>query len=181
MRNELETPKICVSPADGTTKEVARFGPYNDGNDVFNKNANISYFIGHQADETRPQSILSGNRNLVTAEDGTKGGLELPRNQAGVVLGVECRLSRGSLRFGSRAEQFGPNDDIHGLSGSNFVLGDGSVQTLSSNKLQAQLLSDQGWKHFSVPNHNARANRVLLPDAIENASNNGKTGWLAQP
>lgn len=180
MHNELETPKICVSPADGTTKEVARFGPYNTGNDVFNKNMNISYFIGHQADETRPQSILSGNRNLVTAEGGTKDGLNKP-NQAGVVLGIQCTLSRGTLTFGRRAEKFGPNNDIHGLSGSNFVLGDGSVQTLSSNKLQAQLLSDQGWKHFSVPNHNARANRVLLPKAIDEASNGGKTGWLAQP
>lgn len=180
MRNELETPKILVSPADGTTKEVARFGPYNTGNDVFNKNMNISYFIGHQADETRPQSILSGNRNLVTAKGGTKEELNGP-NQAGVVLGIQCILSRGTLTFNRRSEKFGPSDDIHGLSGSNFVLGDGSVQTLSSNKLQAQLLSDQGWKHFSLPNHNNRANRALLPDAIKNASNNGTTGWLAQP
>lgn len=181
MRNELDTPKICVCPSDGTAEELARFGAYNGGNDVFKKNRNISYFIGHQADETMPQSILSGCRNLVTDEDGSKPGLNDPSRQAGVVLGIQCILSRGNLAFNRRAEKFGPNDDIHGLSGSNFVLGDGSVQTLSSNKLQAQLLSDTGWKHFSVPNHNDRANRASLPDAIANASNNGGNGWLAQP
>jgi hypothetical protein len=36
--------------------------------EAFNANQNISYFVGFDADETLPQSLLSGDRNITNSD-----------------------------------------------------------------------------------------------------------------
>ncbi len=57
--NELNSPKILVCPADSARRLANSFIPPVS-------NANISYFVGLDADATKPQTILSGDRNLST-------------------------------------------------------------------------------------------------------------------
>lgn len=57
MAAELATPKILICPTD-TRLPAANFPAL--------QNSNVSYFIGVAADYSRPESILAGDRNLVT-------------------------------------------------------------------------------------------------------------------
>ena len=61
MAAELVTSKILLCPADDRVP-AANFPSL--------QNSNISYFIGVDADYSRPESILSGDRNLVMAAPG---------------------------------------------------------------------------------------------------------------
>jgi prepilin-type N-terminal cleavage/methylation domain-containing protein len=58
--NELSTPKIVVCNSDGRTKQSDWENFRTQGNTT----PNISYFIGEDADETQPQKVLSGDRNI---------------------------------------------------------------------------------------------------------------------
>src|ERR1700744_3966822 len=53
--NELSTPKILVCPTD-TRQAGANFVSFG--------NRNLSYFMGLDADESHPQRLLDGDRNL---------------------------------------------------------------------------------------------------------------------
>ena len=55
MSNELSTPKILVCPADNRTA-AASFARL--------ENQNVSYFVGLNAEETRSQMLLTGDRNV---------------------------------------------------------------------------------------------------------------------
>jgi prepilin-type N-terminal cleavage/methylation domain-containing protein len=55
MSNEINAPKILICPAD-SRKAATSFG------DLQNKNT--SYFVGLDATDLRPKSLLSGDRNL---------------------------------------------------------------------------------------------------------------------
>lgn len=57
MSGELVTPKILICPAD-LRPPAANFAALN--------NDNVSYFAGVNADFSRPNSILAGDRNLAT-------------------------------------------------------------------------------------------------------------------
>jgi hypothetical protein len=94
-------------------------------------NTNISYFVGLDADGTQPQSILSGDRNI-------SGGV-LTSNRI-----MEFRATN-VLTWGQ---------DMH-VGVGNIGLGNGSVQSVSENGLQSQMLSraTNGLKvaRFAVP------------------------------
>jgi len=126
MSNELSTPKVVICPSDSSLNN----GRYTATNwfDVVNKGKNKanSYIIGFAAQETFPQMILSGDRNLtngtppVTSPIGT-GGF--------------------SAKFGTNhptATGAGFSKDIHQSAG-NLALGDGSVQQATSARLKEQL------------------------------------------
>lgn len=174
MRNELNTPKICVCPSDGTAVEATNFD-YESNNEPFNHNSNISYIIGHEADETQPATVLSGCLNITNeARPRILVGNDA-RNKQGVVL--RCQYNEGSRRGPWRGDPPGINDDIHGVSGSNFVLGDGSVHSKSTEGLREQLInSGPGYKTFSAPNRPPKpGRRASLPEGVDK-----NTGWLAQ-
>ena len=57
MSNELNTPKILVCPADWERPTATNFA-----NDVGNNH--VSYFLGLSCDQSRPQMLLSGDRNI---------------------------------------------------------------------------------------------------------------------
>jgi len=107
MSNELSSAKILYCPSDGARTRETNFTKLN--------NKNISYFIGLDADETKRQTILSGDRNI-------SGGL-LISNRI-----MEVRATN-VLVWGA---------DIHGHFG-NMGLSDGSVQQVNDVGLQKQV------------------------------------------
>ncbi len=109
MSNELSSPKILVCPRDAERFRASRFGPPL-------ANSNVSYFIGLEASETKPQSILTGDRNLI-------GGVT---NGALLIF-----LSNSVPRWEA---------SIHTNQG-NIALGDGSVQQLTAQTLARQFQS----------------------------------------
>jgi hypothetical protein len=107
MSNELNNPKILVCPADSKRKAARDFARLS--------NTNLSYFIGLDADESDPQRLLSGDRNII-------GGT----------------LSNGFLRLLATNSVVGWTRELHNNVG-NVGLSDGSVQQMTSAKLSDQL------------------------------------------
>jgi len=120
LSNELAVPKVLVCPADG--REAAPNFPSM-------RNTNLSYFIGLDADETRPQMLLAGDRNVTNGLTPSGGVLRLTPDRVA-----------------------GWTGDLHDGSG-NFALADGSVQQVSSARLNEQLRTSQDL-----------TNRVQLPE-----------------
>ena len=134
LSNELSTPKIVLCPSDGlgrveatswnTNRQPASFGV-----EAFYRNQNISYFVGFEADETLPQSLLSGDRNITNSDR--------PDISRGLIMRFRMRARSGEPRPLPTPDP-GFDNNIHDSSG-NVVLGDGSVQGLSSSKLRTQI------------------------------------------
>lgn len=113
LSNELSTPKILVCPADKRKIAAANF-------DSGFTDANVSYFLGFDASDELPQTLLSGDRNLAA------GGLPLGRGL--------FPLTTNTVLSWTTA--------IHNSCG-NICLADGSVQTLNSARL-AEAARNQG-------------------------------------
>jgi prepilin-type processing-associated H-X9-DG protein len=124
MSNELSSPKIVVCPADDRVS-AANFDQLS--------NTNVSYFIGLDADETRPAMFLTGDRNL------TSNGTPVPTGIAVITPG----------------SKFGWNKKIH-KPGGNVALADGSVQELTSAALATAAAS-------SITNSGTNVMRLLFP------------------
>jgi prepilin-type N-terminal cleavage/methylation domain-containing protein len=103
--NELNSPKILVCNSDSAKSRVSRWDLFTTGN--------LSYFLCQEADETKPQTILSGDRNAT-------GG--------------------GSWTYTDGAGQTTPSwgTDIHVKAG-NIGLADGSAQQVTDQNLRKQI------------------------------------------
>src|SRR5260221_475956 len=110
ISNELNSPKALTCNSDLDRKRVATYDKL--------KNKNLSYFVGLDADETRPQSILSGDRNVTTNG----------RLMSGILM-----LNSNSLGSWTK--------DIHKHAG-NIGLGDGSAQQVNDDNLRKQVNSN---------------------------------------
>ena len=108
ISNELSTPIIVSCPLDSERRETREWGQ-------FTNNSHLSYFVGINANQENPQSILAGDRNL------TLGGNSL-RNQ------VVTFPTNAAVGFDGR---------IHRFAG-NIAMGDGSVQQVTSSRLAEQ-------------------------------------------
>jgi len=106
MSNELGTPKVIACPADAN-----RIAATNFTTDL--NSSKVSYFVGLDADETSPQMLLAGDRNLTTN-------------------GVPVRSHLLTLRTNSRA---GWTSKIHQGHG-DVCLADGSVLQATIARLQ---------------------------------------------
>ncbi len=104
LSNELNRPFILACLADRTRRPAKDFDP------AFS-NGNVSYFVGLDADETRPDMLLTGDRNLV-------GGTRLPH-------GIRLITTNDTVSW---------SREIHRNQGT-VALGDGSVQQFSGPKL----------------------------------------------
>lgn len=123
MQNELgQSTRILVCPADERTPAQ---------NFLQLKNDNLSYFMGVGANENFPQSILGGDRNL---GPGTKPKNDFgysPKNGKGndVILQTNSPVC-WSLKMHSAGNVAGTG---------NVLLGDGSVQQVSSARFMSDL------------------------------------------
>jgi prepilin-type N-terminal cleavage/methylation domain-containing protein/prepilin-type processing-associated H-X9-DG protein len=117
LTNELITPKILWCPSDERRRAAAAFNPSPRASETTPSfgNQHISYFLGPNATDDQPQTILAGDRNLT--------------NETGVLGPGRHVLVTGS--------KLGFDDQIHQNAG-NILLGDGSVQQLTSGRLRDQ-------------------------------------------
>ena len=106
MSNELNTPKILVCPTD-TRREAWSFDHLD--------NANLSYFVGLDATDTRPQMFLDGDRNITNGLAPERTVLDLPPSRPAGWTGA-----------------------LHNLNG-NVGLADGSVQNFSTSALRSAI------------------------------------------
>ena len=111
MSNILATPKMVICPAD-TRQSAKDFGP------TFG-NTNVSYFVGMDADESKPQMPLAGDRNIVGGTKLANEILEITTNQL--------------VNWSSKM-----HDGV-----GNIAMADGSVQQLTTGGLQ-QMLQQTG-------------------------------------
>jgi type II secretory pathway pseudopilin PulG len=118
MSNELNNPKVVLCPSDerptgSIPSDFINLPPANTA--AFN-NSTVSFFVGADADESRPRMLLSGDRNLMM-------------NRAEVVTGM--------VVFGTNTP-IGWSTKMHNQKG-DFGLADGSVQKGSSGTFQTFL------------------------------------------
>jgi len=106
--NELSSPKILACPSDRIRRSVERWKD-------FISNSHLSYFVGLDGTETRPQTILSGDRNLLTNSEPARG-------LVGLTATTRMEWSR----------------EIHNRQG-DICLGDGSVQQLTIAGMKKQV------------------------------------------
>jgi len=138
MSNELSTPKVIICPSDNYVN--ARVTASNwlhmlgTGRSAVGNKA-VSYIVGFDAQETFPQMILSGDRNITNAGGGrtstTVDPSSFPR------YGIYARLGTNHSAAANMAGA-GYSKDTHGNSG-NLCLGDGSVQQVTTSRVRQQL------------------------------------------
>lgn len=146
MSNELSTPRILISPAPESTPRLeATFFQDKIGRVVrgqvqvpFNTNLNISYFVGLDSDETLPQSLLAGSRGVTNR---VRTSVDTAR-----VLTFGNNPRPGQLAYAGF-------DKKGAWSGKgNTVLGDGSVDTMTDDKLR-RTMTDSGTRNqLALPN-----------------------------
>ncbi len=135
LSNELSTPKIVVCPSDSRTESTAFVTVRPAGTAgatvvPFNQNKNTSYFLGYDADETKPQSLLSGDRNITNNSAG--GAARADYTKGGVY-----KMGTNQLTTANSAGA-GYDKNIHQNAG-NVCQGDGSVQQYTSSRLRDAL------------------------------------------
>ena len=112
--NELVTPKIVVCPSDTGRTAAADFSSIVAGN--------VSYHLGNDADEAKPNNILAADRSMI--------GYEVSGQPDNTV----CYLAGAAGDFGTNARW--DKSLCHGANAGNLALGDGSVHQLTDAGLQ---------------------------------------------
>ena len=143
--NELNSPKVLACGADSARNKAVGFLPGlnpaicatapNGPVTGFTMNANnyVSYFLGLDADETKPQTILTGDFNLETTAGATVWGGGATVN--GAMALAPCKVYTGT---GVPSDQFSAS--VHQKAG-NIGLGDGSSQQVSIGAFQKQVVA----------------------------------------
>ena len=117
ISNELNSPKVLVCSSDGDRSRATTFDETRNTG-VFNSMNEISYFVGLRADETAPQTILTGDRNI---EGGNDSG------NRRTYTGTDPANINASF-----------NNSIHRNSG-NIGLADGSADQVTINDFRKQI------------------------------------------
>ena len=155
LSNELGSPKILVCPSDRQrVKSIAK--DFGQGEESFSspvyQNRSLSYFLGLNASEVEPQTILLGDRNLAgPTSTGPAMDVAAPYISGGTQL-LGPNDPEGAKRTWSKAI---PGSFHHNL--GNVALADGSVQQLGAAKLEEKLersrqaYGTNSWL-FSFPN-----------------------------
>lgn len=118
MSNELNTPKLLICPQDADARRVlattftATVPSGTPGQIPFTNDHSVSYFVGVDAEETQPQTILSGDANQ------TVGGVTVSRGLLSVWTNAAVSWTK------DRHVNFG-----------NIGLADGSVQSVTDLRL----------------------------------------------
>ena len=116
MSNELVTPKVLVCNSDPNKNKASDFylnGTSFGGGTTPNAGlGNLSYFVGLDADEGKPQTVLSGDRNV-------SGGGTFPGTKSWTTTVAPPGAADPSF-----------DNSIH-INAGNIGLGDGSVQQVT--------------------------------------------------
>ncbi|RME95643.1 MAG: type II secretion system protein [Verrucomicrobia bacterium] len=136
LSNELTSPKMVVCPSDSLRDVITNFyGMWSKPVGAGGGNKAVSYFYNLAADETQPLAILAGDRNL-TNRTWPNRDQQLQR---------EIRISANPLLFDRQYGTLGWGDDMHQNAG-NIVMGDGSAQQATSDRVR-QTIKDSQMQH----------------------------------
>ncbi len=160
LSNELASAKVLICPEDRSRRDNEAID-FLQNEDSFaavgRRNKALSYFVGLNANETRPNEILGGDRNIAGP---SSMGPALDESKPAIPGGVHQfgpNNSAGARRRWSSHK----NNRLHEQGGYIF-LADGSVQRVSGEKLEDQLelsrasYGTNAWL-FSFPNDPAGA------------------------
>jgi prepilin-type N-terminal cleavage/methylation domain-containing protein/prepilin-type processing-associated H-X9-DG protein len=144
MSNELSTPAILTCPSDATRNPGTNFANFVNApanqtpTPVSGNNAGgtlMSYFIGGDAIDTLPETILSGDRNIGSGGGGGATTTTMYSSYGNGSGGTGANTTTPST---SLADWAWTSADLHEKYG-NILLADGSVQQESINGLVSAL------------------------------------------
>ena len=144
VSNELSTPKIVWCPSDGSRYTASNTWVGVQRLALANNQKVPSYFLGTTATEEQPQSILGGDRNV------TNGSTEA--QLAGKHIIFANPDANGAIAVAT-LNKIGYTSAIHQNAG-NILLGDGSVQQVSSGRFRDQIRDSaaaSGAQNFIFP------------------------------
>lgn len=158
ISNELGSTKILICPGDVIRQpNVAQIFGFDDTpNNLLGlasqSNKSVSYFVGVEADETKPNMLLTGDRNMGVNNssvfyDGAGG-----TNFVVVSTSVDSASAAEAQWSELATNNIAPHHDNAG----NYALADGSVQQASSDRLKEAL-------RLSRQSYGANANRISFP------------------
>ena len=134
VSNELSTPKLLYCPSDSGGTPAKKEGPnftaiISANSNLFNWNQCVSYFVGTDAQEEQPQTILSGDRNI--APDITLAS-PIPYWNGTTATKITKVLGTGT------AVKIGFTKTTH-VEAGNLLFGDGHVDQDSTGRLREAL------------------------------------------
>lgn len=124
MSNEFSNPKILTCPSDGSKSKAVHFRHDGSAGD-FDNQTHLSYTIGLSADETKPQQVLSSDRNLVTTSTTAQ-----PNNAKATFNAASENPTTGALFLNT----------IH-IKAGNVLLSDGSTSQATETSVRKQVIS----------------------------------------
>ncbi len=125
LSNELSTPKIVLCPSDSAKTEATNWAIHFANL----KSKAFSYFIGLNAQETFPQMPLGGDRNITNAN--------------ATPARTTITAPQGTSFLSNSVQNAGWTQTMHQNQG-DIVLGDGSVQQLSTSRMREQFKNSGG-------------------------------------
>jgi prepilin-type N-terminal cleavage/methylation domain-containing protein len=138
--NELNSPKILVCPSDPEKQRAHVFTEgtptstsilkFQDSGASGAATANLSYFAGLDADETRPNKILSGDRNVTGGSSGAPGYANAQNTKSFTTEAAASDQNSGASWDGGTHQKQG-----------NLGLSDGSVSQAAIDALRRALRS----------------------------------------
>jgi prepilin-type N-terminal cleavage/methylation domain-containing protein/prepilin-type processing-associated H-X9-DG protein len=133
MSNELSTPKVLVCPSDvshsSPATNFAQLGNILSSGPGFNTNA-IGYFVCGDANESYPQMVMTGDRNIGIGAAGVAAGS----------INVNMETANSYLLQGGNTTTWAWSaNDLH-LKVGNIGYADGSVAEVSVSGLQSSLI-----------------------------------------
>ena len=162
IEKELNAPKVLACSSDGRASKANNWTEIGArATDVANSTTDvvpgdkdgatadpmpagkISYFVGLDASETRPQTLLSGDRNVEGSAGGAEGGCAVQSWDAGAAPNPPVPVTG---TFGT---------SLHNKAG-NVGLGDGSAHQMTESQFRKQI-------HSSMVGGNP-VNRLQLPN-----------------
>jgi len=184
MQNELgQSPKIVLCPSDDRTANTNFYDPHWTapgivaGSGTFD-NTNVSYWVGPGASDTYPQSLLGGDRNLGGgAPTSTTYGTQDPNYGFSPAIGnttgadmlistnglVVSGTSGGAPGTGTYSQWSSKLHSAGNTSGAgNILLGDGSVQQVTSSSLRVNWLKNATDTGNYGPNGSTSPNAIRL-------------------
>jgi prepilin-type N-terminal cleavage/methylation domain-containing protein len=127
VTNELSTPKLLICPSDSTKKEAPSFSAVLFTN-AYWYNKSVSYFIGLDAQEEQPQTLLGGDRNI------TNNAATLMYN-TGTGANASSQITQAQGTATGNNNKIGWNKEIH-VEAGDLLFGDGHVDQVSSGRLR---------------------------------------------
>jgi prepilin-type N-terminal cleavage/methylation domain-containing protein len=183
MQNEMgQSPKIVLCPSDDRTANTNFYDPKWTAPGVSGgtfDNTNISYWVGVGASDTYPQSLLGGDRNMGGGATATANGSQDPNYgfspAVGTTTGGDIGLStNGQILSAGTTSQSGYcqwSVKLHSAGNTagagNILLGDGSVQQVTSSSFKINWLknaTDNGnFGPSGAPGGQPNAVRLVFP------------------